>query len=358
MPVVLMAGAPSGGHLYPGVALALELQAQGIATVHFQTGGSALEERVLAGFPQHRVPLLTRRHPGRLWQLHRRVSRLFGQLSPAAVVSLGGGSGVVPGLVAAARGLPLFLLEQNAIVGRANRMLLPFCTRLFTSFRGTQGGYWLRRRSILTGCPVRAGFTPTPLAAGPPCLFVQGGSQGALDVNRLLKQAAPLLRPLRGAVRVVHVTGTAAKADGVSAAYQSAGLEAEVCEYLEHPVDILRAASLVVARAGGSTLAELGAMGRPALLLPYPHHKDRQQFLNAQPWVAGGAAELITDEPARLAQRLVELLAQPGVLERRATAARALGHPEAAARIATVIGTHLGALPATHPVVVGARKAG
>lgn len=354
---ILVAGSPTGGHLYPGIALATALAEQCGCDPHFVTSGSALEERVLGAtrFSTHTVPFGRRQLLG---SARRQARALIAELQPDALVGLGGLGSVALAVAGVGRGLPLFLLEQNAVTGRANRWLAPLSRRVFTSFRETSGGRWLRRRAVALGCPVRAAFTPAPLPSVEdgqrPLLLVQGGSQGAEQINEMLTAAAALWATAestrRGELRILHAAGPG-KSGGIQAAYDAAGIEADVCEYLEDPAAALQQSAMVVGRAGGSSVAEITAVGRGALFVPYPHHSDRQQYLNADPVVQHGGAEVIDGTGAALVEALERNFFCAATRERMAERSRECGIPDAAERIATVIATHLERLPDDHPLV-------
>lgn len=358
-PVIVLAGAPSGGHLYPGLALAKELRERGRCEVHFITSGRPLEAKILegSGFEAHAMPTLSLRRPQSLVGVGRSVAALFRRLDPAAVVGLGGAPSLWPVFTAALQRRPAFLLEQNRVLGRANRRLLRFARRVFLSYDETSGSRGLRKRGLVLGCPVRRGFEPSPIPPGHPEVLVLGGSQGAQSINELVPAALDQLSE-RGAsvLRVHHIAGEG-KSEGLRERYRQLGVDARVVEYLDDPAPALRASALVIGRAGGSTLAEIAAAGRGSVLVPYPHHRDRQQFRNAEALVSAGAATVIDGEPSELAQSLQGLLGARSALERMADAAGSLGVPDAAERIATTILTHLDALPADHPVVVGSEVA-
>ncbi|MGA1533037.1 MAG: UDP-N-acetylglucosamine--N-acetylmuramyl-(pentapeptide) pyrophosphoryl-undecaprenol N-acetylglucosamine transferase [Planctomycetota bacterium] len=342
---ILFAGGGTGGHLYPALALADALRERGEIDPVFLVEGEGVARTVLEG---EGVRLLEAGPPpvsggARLRPLARgrvaaAIARTLDRERIDAVVALGGRPGVGPGLWARWRRRPLFLLEQNRVLGRANRLLLPLATRIFLSHDDTTPERALRRRALRLGCPVRASFVPTPLPAGEPRLLILGGSQGAQDINELVPAA---LEQARRPWRVTHICG-AGKEEGLANRYRSAGLLATVRAFLQDPSRALAEASLVVARAGGSTVAELTAVGRGSLLLPYPHHRDRHQFRNAAHLVEGGAAEVIEKDVEALARRLDDLREDSAMRERWGNAARALGRPAAAGRIADVISTHLG----------------
>ncbi|MCI0651004.1 MAG: UDP-N-acetylglucosamine--N-acetylmuramyl-(pentapeptide) pyrophosphoryl-undecaprenol N-acetylglucosamine transferase [Planctomycetes bacterium] len=343
---ILLAGGASGGHLYPALALARALAEGAGIESHVLAGNREAERRILESAPisVERVAAHGGRGPLAFARYARALGRIFARLEPAAFVGLGGMPSVLPGLIARWHGVPVFLLEQNRIVGRANRALMPCAKRIFLCFRDARGPRGLRRRGIAIGCPVRSGFSPAPLPGGVPAVLVLGGSQGAEDVNRLLESALPALAELRGRVRFIHVTGPG-KDRQLEARYRDAGFAAEVRDFAADPAPYFAAASLIVARAGGSTIAEILAVGRGSLLLPYPHHSDRHQFLNAEPLCNAGAARLLSGDVAEFATTLRALIQDGSALAAMAASAGDLAAPAAAARIADVIATHLGCAP-------------
>ncbi|MCA8961995.1 MAG: UDP-N-acetylglucosamine--N-acetylmuramyl-(pentapeptide) pyrophosphoryl-undecaprenol N-acetylglucosamine transferase, partial [Planctomycetes bacterium] len=233
-------------------------------------------------------------------------------------------------------------------VGRVNRWLLHPCSRIFLAYPDTRGPRLLRRRSLIYGCPVRSEFSFTPLPSEGSVL-VLGGSQGSDDLNELAVGAAERLpAELRSSARFHHVAGPG-KRSALVERYRRAGIRAEVVEYEPRVAECLKASRLVIARAGGSTTAEISAVGRGALFLPYPHHRDRQQYLNAQVSVAAGAAVVVPNEPATVTGVLAEILGDRARLETMADASVRLGRPSAAVDIARVIATHVGALPVREP---------
>jgi len=338
---ILFAGGSSGGHLYPGLALAEELRRRGEVDPVFLTEGDPRTDAILApqGIRTLRVDPLPAGRPWRWGGVGGRLSRTLARERIAAVVALGGRPGLLPGAWARWQRRPLFLLEQNRVLGRANRLLLPLATRIFLSFDDTAPERALRHRGLRLGCPVRSPFAPAPLSSEPPRLLVLGGSQGAQDLNELAP-AALAAAGSRAGWRVFHICGPG-KEKGIEARYRAAGVLATVRAFLQDPSAALRDAALVIARAGGSTIAELTAVGRGSLLLPYPHHRDRHQYRNAEALCERGAAEMISTDAAELAARLDALLADAGRRASMAESAREAGRPAAAERIADVIATHL-----------------
>ena len=183
---ILFVGGETGGHLYPALALAEELAGRGEVDPVFLTSGGPLATRILE---PHGVRTVIGEAPSTVRPLAigtsgRRLVRILDRERIDAVVALGGRPGVIPGLWARWRRRPLFLLEQNRVLGRANRALLPLATRIFLSFDDTSPEERLRDRALRLGCPVRPSFVPSPPpATDSPVLLVLGGSQGALDIN-------------------------------------------------------------------------------------------------------------------------------------------------------------------------------
>jgi UDP-N-acetylglucosamine--N-acetylmuramyl-(pentapeptide) pyrophosphoryl-undecaprenol N-acetylglucosamine transferase len=224
------------------------------------------------------------------------------------------------------------LLEQNAMPGITNRLLARFVTAA-VSHEPTLS--YFRGKGFLSGNPVRAGFfEPSPSSSvGRPALhlLVLGGSQGAHAINVALMAAAPLLVEASVPVVVTHQTGERDHG-AVRQVYAEAGLAARVEPFLEQMADAMREADIVVCRAGATTLAELAAVGRAALLVPLPGAADGHQRLNADVLVRAGAAEVIPQEGmtgAVLAERLSQLAGDPERRRRMAAAARGLARPNA-----------------------------
>jgi UDP-N-acetylglucosamine--N-acetylmuramyl-(pentapeptide) pyrophosphoryl-undecaprenol N-acetylglucosamine transferase len=244
------------------------------------------------------------------------------------------------GLAARSLGVPLFLLEQNAVPGRANRMLRPLASRMYL---GLPGPAQADARAVLTGTPLRpelyrvdaaAAKAALGLRADQPVVLVTGGSQGAHSLNEVAPAAlCATARPLQ----VLHLAGVGADGDVRRRYGAGDGPLTAIVRPMAMDMDrMLGAADLVVCRGGGTTVAELMAAGRPAVIVPYPHHKDRQQSHNAGVLAAAGAAIVIEEpefSPDRLRAAVLELLDDPERLARMAAAARALRARDATAEI-------------------------
>jgi UDP-N-acetylglucosamine--N-acetylmuramyl-(pentapeptide) pyrophosphoryl-undecaprenol N-acetylglucosamine transferase len=349
---VLTAGG-TGGHRFPAEAVAGELVAHG-RVVHLlsdaRTEGFAGR---LTGIEVHRV------HVGRLGGGPIRnayayaeliagavqAGRLLRRLAPAGVIGFGGYSSVPTMLAASYLGFPTVIHEQNAVLGRANRWLAARMRHIATGFQATRGLRPAERsRAIYTGNPVRQtilavgerGYLP-PRPGGPIELLVLGGSQGAHVFSEIVPPAlAALPAPLRGALRVSQQ----ARAEDLAATvhhYAELGIPAEIESFFADVPKRLARAHLVLCRAGASTIAELAAAGRPALLVPYPYATDDHQTANAQAFAeAGGGWSVAQSElgPDQLARRLEQLLADPARLAAAARAAFLFGGRDAARQLA------------------------
>ncbi len=354
---VMLAAGGTGGHLFPAFALAQELGRRAIPVdlVTDMRGG-----RYDGEFPAravYRVPsaTLARKSPlaaaETTWMLARGVAaafRLMGQVKPGAVVGFGGYPAFPPLVAARLRRIPTALHEQNAVLGRANRMLASRVSAIATSFEHTkflEGPALARAR--LTGNPVRDAVIEwsrqayhAPGASGPFSLLVFGGSQGARFFSDALPPALALLPDhLRAGLFVVQQCREE-DLGRVEAAYQASGVRAHLATFFANLPEEMAKAHLVIGRAGASTTAELGVMGRPAILVPLPHAVDNDQLQNAARLAESGAAWCIEQKdltPERLAEALSRLLASPQVLAEAAAAAKRQGRPDAVVRLADLV---------------------
>jgi UDP-N-acetylglucosamine--N-acetylmuramyl-(pentapeptide) pyrophosphoryl-undecaprenol N-acetylglucosamine transferase len=261
--------------------------------------------------------------------------RIVSRRQPQLVIGVGGYSSGPVVLVAALRGLPTLLLEQNAVPGFTNRTLAPFVSAAAVTFESTVS--YFGRRGFVTGNPVRPEFfDPSPArSGGPPRILIFGGSQGAHAINMAMVEAAPKLAAFAGGLAVTHQTGER-DLERVRDGYRRAGLEARVEPFLFAMDREMKAADLVICRAGATTLAELTASARPSVLVPLPTAADDHQRKNAEVLAAAGAAELL--EQSRLsgdllADRILALANDSGRREAMSRAALRLARPDAARAI-------------------------
>ncbi|MDE2971563.1 MAG: undecaprenyldiphospho-muramoylpentapeptide beta-N-acetylglucosaminyltransferase [Acidobacteriota bacterium] len=343
---LLVAAAGSGGHIYPGLAVARAFAERGPAEVRFVGTAAGLEGRLV---PQHgfalelvevppirgRSPLVLPRTSVRLLRSLRQMRRLLREFRPEVVFGTGGSVSGVAVFAARLLGIPSLILEPNAEPGFATRWSAPFATEVAVAWEGTRRHF--RRRALLSGVPVRReflGLAPAPGNNGTVSVLVTGGSQGASRLNRLVTAALPELRAWGGRLRITHQTGPAEEAR-VRKVYRDAGLGADVVAYLDDMPRAMAAADLVVGRAGAITCAELAAAGRPAILVPAPVAGGHQRQ-NAAALAAAGAA-LSMDEGAsgaEFASALFSLLDDPSRREDMAGAARRLVRDRPAERLA------------------------
>jgi UDP-N-acetylglucosamine--N-acetylmuramyl-(pentapeptide) pyrophosphoryl-undecaprenol N-acetylglucosamine transferase len=352
---VVIAGGGTGGHLYPGVAVARELlRRQPDAVVTFAGTARGLEARLVpkegfeldvirsAGLKGRSIVTALRglaQVPVSLADAWALVSRR----KPDVVVGVGGYSSGPVVLVSALRGIPTMLLEQNAMPGLTNRLLARVVRAAALTYDDV--GNYFGRRGFVTGNPVRPEFfeprnqnpgTSEPRNPGTARrLLILGGSQGAHAINVAMVAAAAELGRRHPGLEIVHQTGPRDLAD-IREGYRRAGITARAESFLDGVAGEMNAADLVICRAGATTLAELAALGRPAVLVPFPAATDDHQTKNAQVLVGGGAAELIVEStltPERLADVVSVLLSDTA---RRAAMSRAMktfARPDAAARI-------------------------
>jgi UDP-N-acetylglucosamine--N-acetylmuramyl-(pentapeptide) pyrophosphoryl-undecaprenol N-acetylglucosamine transferase len=354
---VILAAGGTGGHLFPAFALAQELGRRSIA-VDLVT--DMRSDRYDAGFPAraiYRVPSATvsgksLAGAGRAaWLLARGVRaslKLLGETKPGAVVGFGGYPAFPPLVAARLRGVPTALHEQNAVLGRANRLLAKQVTAIAASFEQTR---FLQGRTLakvrVTGNPVRdqvidwatQSYRP-PRAGGPYSLLVFGGSQGARFFADAVPPALALLpEAVRGGLFVVQQCREEDLAR-VEKAYEAMGVRAHLAAFFSNLPEEMAKAHLVIGRAGASTVAELTVMGRPAILVPLPHALDNDQLQNARRLAEAGGAWCMEQKdltPQVLADGLAGLLSAPHELAEAATAAKALGRPAAVTDLADLV---------------------
>jgi len=352
---ILIAAGGTGGHLYPGIAVAEEIARRDPAVrIVFAGTPRGLESRIVprAGYALELLPILPLNGVGAWRALLGLLVLPFGllralllvlRLRPAAVLGVGGYAGGPVALVAALLGVRTVILEPNAKPGFTNRVLRPFVDAAACAFEDARVFYG--GKGVLTGNPVRGGFAALPRKepGTVKALLVFGGSQGSRVLNDAMTQAlAHLPGPER--LRIVHQTGQALQS-AVAVAYARAGREAEVVAYLEDIEGRFAAADLVVSRSGATTCAELQAAGKAAVLVPFARAADDHQRVNAKAMEARGAAFVVEEKDLTgesLARTISSLLADAARLSRMGEASRAMSRPDAAARVADLL---VGVLP-------------
>ena len=343
---VLLAGGGTGGHVFPALAVAAELQARGWR-VSFTGRQGELEERLVGerGIPFHPLPARAfvgqgpAARAGALATLVRSAGaarRLIREIGAGVVLGTGGYVSAPAVLGARLARRPVLLLEPNGRAGVANRWLSRWADGVAVGYRETIAD--LKCPCYVTGVPVRSAFFDVP-AVSPldsPRLLVLGGSQGARQINQALPVAAARLAARFPSLRITHQAG-ARNLDETRADYEAAGVQrVEVIPFLDDVAGAMAASHLLISRAGAITLAEICAAGRASLLVPLAIAKGHQVD-NARLLVDAGAAEMIrSDELSadRLAGALEILLADGERLATMGRAARSLARPRAAADIA------------------------
>jgi UDP-N-acetylglucosamine--N-acetylmuramyl-(pentapeptide) pyrophosphoryl-undecaprenol N-acetylglucosamine transferase len=346
---VLIAGGGTGGHIIPALAVARELVAQRSAEILFVGTARGMETRMVpaAGFPLRlidvgplkNVSLLTRLRT--LSDLPRSIfacRRIIREFMPHVVFGVGGyASG--PAMAAALwLKVPAMAFEPNAMPGLANRLVGKRVQAAAVNFPAALK--WFRNAEV-TGIPVRPEFfTIQPPASKTPLLLVFGGSQGARLFNTTLPQIVPALLDGVPGLTILHQSG-ARHAETTEAAYLKSGADParwQVHPFLDDMPACFALAHLVMARSGASTVAELAAAGKPALLVPFAAAADDHQKRNAESMVDAGAAVMLSEGdlavPGNLLEPLIALLTAPARLAAMAAAARTQAHPDAAERIA------------------------
>ncbi|MFC5387495.1 undecaprenyldiphospho-muramoylpentapeptide beta-N-acetylglucosaminyltransferase [Aquamicrobium segne] len=349
---ILLAAGGTGGHLFPAEALAHELKARGWS-VHLATDDRA--ERFAGQFPADEIhtissatigsknPLALAKAFWRLWRGVRQASRLMARIKPAAIVGFGGYPTLPPLYAATRRGRPTLVHEQNAVMGRANRALAARVNAIAGGFLPEDASA-AGRKTITTGNPVRpaviaASQRPYVTSSGNEVfhLLVFGGSQGAQFFSDAVPAAVALLPKNLQARLVVTQQGRKNDLEQVKAAYAKLGVSAEVSPFFTDMAERMAKAQLVVSRSGASTVSEIAVIGRPALLVPYPHALDHDQAANAAALAAANGAQVHAQtslDAQKLARLLEAAMQEPQRLETMAQAARSVGRPNAAILLA------------------------
>jgi UDP-N-acetylglucosamine--N-acetylmuramyl-(pentapeptide) pyrophosphoryl-undecaprenol N-acetylglucosamine transferase len=351
---VLIAAGGTGGHIYPGIAVAQEIRRRdSTSQVHFVGTARGLETRLVpqAGFELSLIESaglknvsLGARLKGVavLPQSFVSTRKLLRQFQPDVVVGAGGYVSGPVVLTAAITKRPTLVMESNALPGWTNRVLARFVDRAAVSFE--QALPYFRGKAKVTGNPVRREFFEIPAKQREPgkfSLLVFGGSQGARAINEAMVAALPRLQELPTMLLIKHQTG-AADFEKVKAAYADAGWgeRGEVRSYIDNMMADFADADLVLCRAGATTTAELIAAGKASIMVPFPFAADDHQRKNAEALEAAGAARMILQKELsgeRLATEIARLIKAPEELNQMEDASRKLAHGDAAAAAVDMI---------------------
>lgn len=357
----LIACGGTGGHLFPGIAVAEALQAAGHEAL-LMISRKEIDARATAGHDHLRFesvaaiakpPTFSPGTPAFLWKLWKSIRHAKSRIRDAnidAVLGMGGFTSLPPVYAGHRLGLPTFIHDSNARPGRANILTSRFCTRVFIGMEAARP-WFPKAESMVTGTPVRPEILRRPcredaarqfgLDPAKPTLLVTGGSQGARRLNEIVAAAA---RQLPESIQILHLAGPANQTD-VEALYAGRP-RCVVIGFCDAMHAALAAADVVVARSGASFLTEIAAVGLPAILVPYPFAADDHQTANAEVFETAGAAHLVQErdlDAASLASIVRTILEHPERRDAMAAAARRLAVPDAAGRVRDAILATLGA---------------
>ncbi|HEY5296568.1 MAG TPA: undecaprenyldiphospho-muramoylpentapeptide beta-N-acetylglucosaminyltransferase [Verrucomicrobiae bacterium] len=351
-PFVAIACGGTGGHLFPGIAVAEELKKRGCKIALLISPKEIDQQAVksVQDFEIFTLPAVGLQNRNyfffglSFWKSFRAARKFFKTQKPDAVLAMGGFTSAPPILAAKKFGAKIFLHESNTIPGRANRFLARFVDKAFTGFPETAARLNARKISV-TGTPVRIQFSQSAirnpqsaitLGLDPnlPTILVVGGSQGASGLNEMILSALPLLAKKNW--QWLHLTG-ANEFEKVKSFYAAKNLKAVVKPFLAEMDLALGAATVAVSRAGASSLAEIAAMRLPSLLVPFPAAADNHQFFNALAFEKTGAAKLLEQKnstPEKVAEILVELVESETLRSTMQSALAQWHAPKAAEQIA------------------------
>lgn len=357
-PLIAFAGGGTGGHLYPAIAIAGAIRRR-VKDARFVFFGTQrpVDQRILSrvecDIVRQTLPALSGmpwRWPGIFLGLQRSASQCrsrFEADAPAVVIGSGGMASVPAVREAHRMGIPTAILNPDALPGRANRYLAGVADVVFAQWEDTVQHYPRDTDVRVVGCPIRPGFNSAGREIGiarfglrpdRKTLLVTGASQGATSINEAVIANFDLLES-HSNWQILHLTGEKDYAN-TAAAYRTRSIAAVVIPYTDHMAEALSVADLVISRAGASTLAEITAVGRPSILMPYPYHRDQHQFANAKCLARVSAARIVRDaiDPAIngpvLRSVLEALMADDGGRRAMAAAAQGMGRGNAAAVIA------------------------
>jgi UDP-N-acetylglucosamine--N-acetylmuramyl-(pentapeptide) pyrophosphoryl-undecaprenol N-acetylglucosamine transferase len=343
-----MAGGGTGGHVIPALAVARELRQRGHQVVFVGTD-HGMEARLVPaeGFELKRIEIgglnrvSLRQKAATLLRLPfttlacRKLVR-----GAAAVFSMGGYVAGPPVMAALVSGIPVVVMEPNAMPGFTNRVIARWVARALISFPET-AAHFPAGRTETTGLPVREEFFRVPPRPAGEALhiLITGGSQGSRTLNRAARESWPLFQQAPYRVRIVHQSGPAGVED-LQRAFLASGLDGEVVSFITDMAAAFAQADLVVSRSGAGAVSELAAAGRASILVPFPFAADDHQTRNAEAMQRGGAAMLVRDaemDGAKLFAVVSELQSTAGALDRMAAAARGFGRQGSARRAADIL---------------------
>jgi len=347
---VIIAGGGTGGHLFPGIAIAEEIlrrdQASSILFIGTQRG---LEKRVLGnmGFNLHTLDVEGIKGRGiakaisAILKIPRSLVesyRLIRSFCPDIVIGVGGYASGPAVMTARLMGIKTAIAEQNALPGITNRILGKIVDRIFLTFPETKK-WFPEKKTIASGNPVRAAFLAgireAGKSAGKFTLLIFGGSQGAHSINLAVLDSLTYLTKIKDQLKVIHQTGSA-DLDSTLLNYQSRGIDAEVLPFIMDMAQAFRSADLLICRAGATSIAEITASGKASVLIPFPHAVNDNQKKHAEALVKAGAAVLIREKDISgktLAETIEKFYHHPELIREMEARSASLGNVRAAADI-------------------------
>jgi UDP-N-acetylglucosamine--N-acetylmuramyl-(pentapeptide) pyrophosphoryl-undecaprenol N-acetylglucosamine transferase len=348
---VIIAGGGTGGHLFPGIAVAREIQRRKPGSkILFVGAEHGIETRIVPkeGFELRTLPVGGIKGLGVARQLRNLIGmvsgvfkarQILGQFNPDVVIGVGGYASFPMLSAAILGGYPRVIMEQNAVPGLANRVLGNWVN--FAAVTDPRTGSYFGKRAVVTGNPIRPEFKSIPAKhhLAPFTILVFGGSQGAQAINRAAIEALDGLADWKDRLRFVHQTGER-QLDEVKRAYATKGFDADVRTFFNDFHEQYAAADLIVSRSGATTVAEIKAAGRAAILVPFPFATDDHQTKNARAMAEESAAILISNADLngeRLSGAIRDLLSDPKRLAEIETNARRVAILDAEARIVDLV---------------------
>ncbi len=355
---MVIAGGGTGGHLFPGIAIAEEMKRRDDkAEIVFIGTDHGIEARII---PREGYPIKFLSAEGFVGvSMVKRVRSLFkmlfsmidsykilNELNPDIVIGVGGYASVSPVFAASWMKIPTMIVEQNSVPGLANKVLGKFVRAVGVTYQESIS-YFPREKTFFTGNPIRmrilkgnreAACSLFSLEKNKFTIFVFGGSSGAGSINRAVVDSFNHILDLRGDIQFLHQTGEK-DYEYVRAAYRQWGFKGTVAPFIYQMAEAYAISDLVISRAGATTLAELTAIGKPAILVPYPHAAGHHQEFNANKLTEMKAARMILDKKLSgelLAENIRELYADKGLMSEMEKQSRSIGRPDAANRIVDI----------------------
>jgi UDP-N-acetylglucosamine--N-acetylmuramyl-(pentapeptide) pyrophosphoryl-undecaprenol N-acetylglucosamine transferase len=362
------AGGGTGGHIYPALAVCEQLKKIDPESVlTFLCTSREIDARILSKADVDFVPLPALPfsvNPLRFLKFIFKLlqSRDFCKtmLAPVAknsvVIGVGGFASAPAVLAAKTLKIPIAVINVDSVPGRANKLLARYAREIFVQFEDTAKNF-ISSDSLIdaAGCPLRESFqSPDPqralhklnLQVDRKTILITGASSGAASINRAFCKLAPMLGTLEN-WQIVHITGVN-NLNHVKKQYEQIDIPNCVIDYYDDMADLFAVSDLIIGRGGAVSVAEYAAAGKPVIIMPYPHHKDKHQYLNADKLVEAGAAVIVDDQPENiektaqeLGNQLLILMSDNAHLEKMARAAKSIAKPDAAVKIAKRLKTFM-----------------